>query len=176
MPFSRHLVTLTALLVFSCGAFCFPSAHAAAQNATSTVQQPETAQPKPDLNEPDLNKPDLNKPNFNESLFPLDTHKLDEENSRFFSELINTLATLGLVIALLLIIAWFLKRMVNTRIEKMNVDSRIKIVERRMLSQKSALYLIEVEGTTFLITESQNGSSSALELKSAPPADFKKFL
>lgn len=171
MPFSRHLVTLTALLVFSCGAFCFPSAHAAAQNDTSTVQQPETAQPKPDLNEPDLKEP-----NFNEPLFPLDTHRLDEENSRFFSELINTLATLGLVIALLLIIAWFLKRMVNTRIEKMNVNSRIKIVERRMLSQKSALYLIEVEGTTFLITESQNGSSSALELKSAPPADFKKFL
>ena len=111
---------------------------------------------------------------LNEPLYPIDLNKLEKQNDRFFSELLSMLATLGLIIAFLLIVAWFLKKFMNTRLEQMNVSSKIKIVERRMLSQKSSLYVIEIEGRTYLISESHSGSSSIAAL-SAPPQPPKAF-
>jgi flagellar biosynthetic protein FliO len=124
-----------------------------------------------------------NKPDVNEPLFPIDTTKIDKQNDRFMSELINMVTTLGLIIAALLLVAWFLKKFMNTRIEQMNVSSVIKIVERRTLSPKSSLYLVEVKDNSYLIAESQNGVNSVIELHSAltpenskPPSGFRELL
>jgi flagellar biogenesis protein FliO len=115
---------------------------------------------------------------LNEPLYPYDLNKMEQHNSRFFSELLSMLATLGLVVAFLIAAAWILRRIMNTRIEQMNAGSRIKVVERRTLSPKSALYLVEIEEKLFLITEVQNGGS-ALELsrtEPSPPKSFKELL
>lgn len=81
------------------------------------------------------------------------------KNDRFFTEFLNMLATLGLLIGIILIAAWFLKRFLNTRMEQINTTSSIKILERRALSPKTALYLLEVNDKSILIAESQNGVS-----------------
>jgi len=86
-----------------------------------------------------------------------------EPTNKFLSDFLNMLATLGLIIALIFIIAWFLKRFTNTRLEQANVTSNIKIIEKRVLSPKSVLYLLEVEGTGYLISESVNGVSHLSE-------------
>ena len=67
------------------------------------------------------------------------------------------MATLGLIISLILIVAWFLKRMLNSRQEQANATSLIKVIERRSLSPKTAIYLLEIEGKSVLISESHNG-------------------
>jgi flagellar biogenesis protein FliO len=105
------------------------------------------------------------------------------ENNRFLSEFINMAATLGLLIGLILMIAWFLKRMVNTRQEQGNATSIIKIIERRSLSPKSVVFLLEVESKTLVVAESVNGVTLLTEYNSPEeeeeakiPSAFNKLL
>lgn len=105
--------------------------------------------------EPDFSPPkDLSGP-----VFPFEDiyGEPPPENSRFWSEVVNMMATLGLIISLILIAAWFLKRMLNTKQELANTTSIIKVIERRGLSPKTAVYLLEIEGKSVVIAESQNG-------------------
>lgn len=92
-------------------------------------------------------------------VFPIE--ELIEEPSQdtnlFLSEFIKMTATLVLIIALIFIFAWFLKRMVNTRIEQANSTSLIQVVERRTISQKTSVYLLNVEGKGIVMAESPSG-------------------
>jgi len=136
---------------------------------TSNKQVPDFSPPK------DMSGP----------VFPLEEviGKPSPETNRFLDEFVNMVATLGLIISLILIIAWFLKRMLNTRQEKENITSIIKVLERRSLSPKSALYLIEIENKTVVIAESMNGIThlttydSPEEKEETPiPSAFNKLL
>ena len=80
-----------------------------------------------------------------------------ESEDRFFQEFMNMLTTLGLIVAAILFISWFLKKMVNSRIQQANTTSVIKIVEQRALSPKSSVYLIEIHGKQMVIGETVNG-------------------
>lgn len=109
-----------------------------------------------------------------------------DNNDKFYTEFLNMLATLGLLIGVILIAAWFLKRFLNTRMEQINTVSSIKIVERRALSPKSALYLLEVNDQSILIAESQNGvtflsrfspeNPPSDEITPEPPKSFTQIL
>lgn len=95
---------------------------------------------------------------------PAEFEALDEPQTkgddRFMTEFLNMLTTLGLVIAVILTLTWFLKRMLNTRIQQINEQSDIKILERRALTPKSTVYLLEIKGKGFIIAESHNGITS----------------
>lgn len=71
----------------------------------------------------------------------------------FIGEFFYMLLMLGLLISLVMFTSWFLKRMLHSRIEQMNSSSTIKVLEKRSLSQKTHLYLIEHEGKSLLIAE-----------------------
>lgn len=79
------------------------------------------------------------------------------ENNKFMEEFVKMIATLGIVIALILIVAWFLKRMVNAKLEQGNADSSIKVIERRAISQKTMVYLLDVGGKGIALAESHQG-------------------
>ncbi len=83
----------------------------------------------------------------------------DYSTDRFFGEAMHMFIALGVIICFLLLASWFVKRMLSTQIQQMNDTSRIKIHERRTLSAKSSLYLLEVENNTVLISESPAGVS-----------------
>lgn len=94
------------------------------------------------------------------SPFPFEDIKVEQtkaNDDHFISDFMNMLASLGLIIALIFIVSWFLKRFLNTRIQQINTTSAIKIVERRALTPKSAIYLLEVNGRSLVIAESTNG-------------------
>lgn len=74
-------------------------------------------------------------------------------DTNFIGEFFYMLLMLALLISLVMFTSWFLKRMLHSRIEQMNASSTIKILEKRSLSQKSHLYLIEHEGKTLMIAE-----------------------
>lgn len=81
-----------------------------------------------------------------------------ERNAPDFQEsLYQMLTTLGLLLLVVIGVAYFLKRFLNQRMEQINADSDIKVLERRSLNPKSAIYLIEVEGTKMLVGESASG-------------------
>lgn len=81
-----------------------------------------------------------------------------ERNAPDFQEsLYQMLTTLGILLAVVIATAYFLKRFLNQRMEQLNADSNIKILERRSLNPKSAIYLVEVEGNKILVGESASG-------------------
>lgn len=94
---------------------------------------------------------------------PLTTDQ-SNENNRFFHEFFNMLLTLGLIILIILVVGWLLKRLLNTRIQQMNTSSLIKILERRSLSPKSTLYLLNIQGKEIAIAETQQGITLLGEL------------
>ncbi|HRD55266.1 MAG TPA: flagellar biosynthetic protein FliO [Parachlamydiaceae bacterium] len=83
----------------------------------------------------------------------------------FMKEFLNMLFTLGSIIALLILASWMLKRIANTRIQQMNESSLIKILERRTVSPKLSLYLVDIKGKQIAIAESH---SALLLLKDIP--------
>jgi flagellar protein FliO/FliZ len=120
-----------------------------AETPMPTEQQSHSRSKTPDFSPPDLNGP----------VFPIEDviGEPNPDTNRFLSEFISMVATLGLIISLILIVAWFLKRMVNTRQEQANETSIIKLIERRSLSPKTAIYLLEIEGKSLVIAESPSG-------------------
>lgn len=63
----------------------------------------------------------------------------------------------SILIALLVLIFltfWLFKRIMHVKLHQSNLTKNIKILEKRALSPKSLLYLIEVEGKKIVISES----------------------
>lgn len=92
-----------------------------------------------------------------ENLVP-DSEKTQlEQDNQFYHEFFKMLAMLSLVIMLLFLIMWGAKKFMNTRLEQMNSDSLVHIVEKRYLTPKTVLYVLEVLDKRVVIAESQNG-------------------
>lgn len=69
-----------------------------------------------------------------------------------FKRMIFSLVAL---IALLLISFWFLKRMMQGKLRPTGESKKMRIIEKKPLSAKSMLYLVEVEQEKVLLVESQ---------------------
>ena len=65
------------------------------------------------------------------------------------------LLTLVGLIPLIFLTVWMMRRLSSGRLVRGNTTQSIKILEKRPLSQKSMLYLVEVDGKRILISESQ---------------------
>jgi flagellar biogenesis protein FliO len=85
-----------------------------------------------------------------------------------FTKMLLTLLGLGVLIFLTV---WLLRRLSQGRLKNMNLGRGIKILERRPLSAKSILYLIEVRGKQVLIAESQVEVRALTSIEEIPPTD-----
>lgn len=75
----------------------------------------------------------------------------------FFMEFLHMLGMLGLLLLLMLGVSWALKRILNTRMEQINQSSPIKIIERRSLTPKTAIFVVDVFGKKSVIADHHNG-------------------
>lgn len=91
-----------------------------------------------------------------ESLRQPHKQELPREDN-FMKEFMKMLLTLGAIITVLLLISWMLKRMTNTRMQQINESSDIKILERRSITAKTSVYLLDIKGRQVAIVESHNG-------------------
>lgn len=91
---------------------------------------------------------------------------IEVQDSRFYDEFTHMLSTLAIIIILILIVSWVLKKLLNTRIQQINNTSAIKILERRSLNPKSTIYLLEIRGKELVIAESPAGISFLNEVRS----------
>ena len=69
--------------------------------------------------------------------------------------MIKMFLSLTFLVVLFFATFWFLKRLIQDRREKGKGTETIRVLEKRMISPKSVLYLVEVEGKKVLLAESQ---------------------
>jgi flagellar biogenesis protein FliO len=80
------------------------------------------------------------------------------------------LTLLGLI-ALVILTVWALRRLSQGRLKHLNNQRSIKIVEKRVLSAKSMLYVVEVGDQKLLISESQVEVRALSPLADQPDQD-----
>jgi flagellar biogenesis protein FliO len=76
---------------------------------------------------------------------------------------IKMVVSLLLVLALVFVSLFFLKRMLRSKARYANSASAIKVLEKRMLHSKASLYLIDVMGKGIVIAESPQGIRQVAE-------------
>jgi flagellar biogenesis protein FliO len=91
-----------------------------------------------------------------------------ESTLEFSSQIMNMAGSFVTIIVVLIVIVFLLKKFINAKMQTANQLNKIKILEKRALSQKSCLYLIEVDDTQILIGESQAGLHLVSQLPSLP--------
>lgn len=79
---------------------------------------------------------------------PLPTQNYQKAFYRMFGLMIG-------IIALIALTFWLMRKFMHAKIRQANESKSIKILEKRIISPKSVLYLIEAEGKKVLISESQ---------------------
>lgn len=67
---------------------------------------------------------------------------------------IKMFLSLIFLVVLLFLSYWFLKRFIQNRFQKGGGDGAIQILEKRMISPKTMLYLVEVDKKRVLFSES----------------------
>lgn len=112
------------------------------------------------------------------SLFPASQLPLDEPASKFTDELLNMVITLGMVIAVIFALAWIMKRMLNAKVQQENVTSNIKVIERRTISSKSGIYVLEIFDKILVVAESPAGFHylTSIDVQPDRPSRFEKIL
>lgn len=75
------------------------------------------------------------------------------DQSHFMGEFFKMLLILAALITLMYFIAWYMKRMTTVRIDQYNDSSSMKILERRQVSQRTTLFLMEIEGEKIVMAE-----------------------
>ncbi|PJD98236.1 MAG: hypothetical protein CK425_00710 [Parachlamydia sp.] len=105
-----------------------------------------------------------------ESTMPLDEvlkedllREGEEAEAPFWKNFLYMLFILSFIVGLIFFLTWTMKKMVHTRLLQENIGSSIKILDKRSLSPKSMLYLIEMEGKRVLVGESANGITKLVE-------------
>jgi flagellar biogenesis protein FliO len=115
-------------------------AQAQTQSTSQTAEQAETQQPSaPEL--PTQEIPPL----------PSSTEITQSYEGSFIRVIVSLI---GLVV-LVVVTFWILKRLGRGRFGKLGSDKLIHIIERRNLSPKSVLYLVQIENKRVLLSESQ---------------------
>lgn len=85
-------------------------------------------------------------------------------NDNFYYEFIKMIFMLGIVIGLLMLVMWVLKRMMTARFEQLSEGENIHVVERRYLSQYTTLYVIDLPGKRIVCAESHHQTTLLAEL------------
>lgn len=85
--------------------------------------------------------------------FPFPDQPSEVPETNFMAQFINMLLMLGLLIGLMFFCSWFLKRMMASRIQQVNTDSNIKVIEYRPLSNRTTVYVLDIEGQKYVLAE-----------------------
>ncbi len=91
----------------------------------------------------------------------------DGQETKVYSykrEFIKMILCLGAVVGLVIVSAYWLKKLNRGRHALFNQSASIRIIERRALSPKTALFLVEVEEKRFLVGDSPQGVNPLWEV------------
>jgi len=80
---------------------------------------------------------------------------LKDATDSYETAFVKTIVVLVGLLVLIILTVWMFKKISRGRLRSFNYTKSIKVIEKRPLSPKSMLYLIEVGGRQVLIAESQ---------------------
>ncbi|MBM3194321.1 MAG: FliO/MopB family protein [Chlamydiae bacterium] len=83
-----------------------------------------------------------------------DSKGIEEQNKNFQNAIIKTFLSIVAFIALILLTIWFLRRLAHNRHTFGMKSHSMQILEKRLLSPKTTLYLMEVDGKKVVFSES----------------------
>ena len=92
---------------------------------------------------------------------------MDAEGYDYAAQFLKMILSLGALFALLFVGMWMMRRFYRGKQAWANQRSAIKIIERRPLTAKASLYVVEVEGRSLLIGLSPQGVHRVAELGNA---------
>ncbi|MCI0382603.1 MAG: flagellar biosynthetic protein FliO [Chlamydiae bacterium] len=92
---------------------------------------------------------------FSQDIVPAPEENALEPTMTYQGAFLKMMLTLLALIILIVITVWLLRRISHGRLKHFNSGKAIKILERRPLSAKSILYLIQIEDKKMVIAESQ---------------------
>lgn len=111
-----------------------------------------------EINHEDLNHTNKSTYEVNDPSNPLDPEiKKTNGIENFMKGFMNMMITVLLMVGTIYLIVWGFKRFLNVRMQQLNTTSNIKIKEKRVLSPKSTIYVIEVYDKQYIIAESPTG-------------------
>jgi flagellar biogenesis protein FliO len=84
------------------------------------------------------------------------------------SALVKMFLSMIAIIILFFISYWFLRKLIRDRFQKSNDQYAIQILEKRMISAKTMLYLVQCDNKKVLLAESQ------LEIKKIESFELEK--
>jgi flagellar biosynthetic protein FliO len=87
----------------------------------------------------------------------------------FKGEFTRMMVILGLIVALIFGTTWVIRRLGKGRMRAFSSNSAIRVLERRAVSPKSCIYLVEVEGTKIVVGDSSGGLTGLAVLSNSPP-------
>jgi flagellar biogenesis protein FliO len=82
---------------------------------------------------------------------------LSKKSPDIRSLFLKTVLLLVSVVGILLGASYFVKKMTGAKLTGMSSDGTIKLIERKYLSPKCSLWIVEVEGKKMIVVEGQNG-------------------
>jgi flagellar biogenesis protein FliO len=83
---------------------------------------------------------------------------------------VKMLLTFGALILLLFGTYWFIRRLIRFRLERGVGSSSLHVLEKKMISPKTMLYLVELEGKKVLFAESHLEIKSLVVISEQPEA------
>jgi len=95
---------------------------------------------------------------------------LSKDTESYETAFMKTVVALVGLLLLIFLTVWMLKKISRGRISSFNYQKSIKVLEKRPLSPKSILYLVEVSGKQVLIAESQFEVRAVATLESSETA------
>ncbi len=101
----------------------------------------------------------------NNALWMEELDKEGDHSADFGNELIQLALSLGIILVVLLILSWFVKRFLNTRVEQVNLSSNIKVLEKRYLNPKAMIYLVAIGNKQIIVGESPQGLVNLGEIR-----------
>jgi len=90
----------------------------------------------------------------------------------FGAAFVKMFLTLIALIALLLVTYWFMRKIIQHRLQKGSRDATIQILEKRMISPKTMIYLLEIENKKIVIAESHLEIKKLEAFNSDPVEEF----
>ncbi len=85
-------------------------------------------------------------------------------DTRFFAEFLNMLIYLGALLAVMMLLMFILKKMLANKLDQTNRSSGIKVLEKRQLTPKTAIYILHVLGKEIAIAEGSHGVTKLGEI------------
>ena len=82
------------------------------------------------------------------------TETVEAQSYNYWGDFVNMLMMLGVILVLIFVSVFALKKLMRSRMQQLNKSTGIKIVERRNLNSKASLYVVEILGKSVVISES----------------------